>query len=281
MKISQALSWAIKKLNKAKIRSANLDADFLLCNVLKKDKAFLYSHPDFELNKKQISKYKKYISRRAKHEPVAYIVGQKEFYGLNFKVNKDVLIPRPETEILVDEVLQLTTGNKQLTTILEIGTGSGCVSIALAKNIENIKIIATDVCKKALQIAKENVKLHRVEKKIKFVKSNLLNDKMLKCFNANVLIANLPYLPEKYKKEVERDLFYEPQKALWARKNGLDLIKKLLKQIEQLGNKPKYILLEIDPSQKSEIEKLKIKGKIKFIKDLSERDRVLKIEIKK
>ena len=130
MTIQQSLAWATIKLQRKNIPSATLDADILLSHTLNKDKAFIYAHPNHSLTQNQVTKFKKLINHRAKGEPVAYLIGHKEFYKLNFMVNKNVLIPRPETELLVDEVLK----NKKIKTIADIGTGSGCIAIALAKN---------------------------------------------------------------------------------------------------------------------------------------------------
>jgi len=273
MKICQILKFVIEKK-----KLSNLDAEVLLCFVIQKNKAFIYSYPEFELSKIQGNKFKKFIKQRIKKKPVAYIIGKKEFYSLDFLINKNVLIPRPETEILVQESLKLLEKNKNIKNIIEIGTGSGCLIISLAKNIKNKKFYATDISKQALSIAKKNAENNNIKNKIKFIKSDLLKNLNIN-FTNSILIANLPYLPNKYKKQVSKDLFFEPQKALYAGKDGLFFISKLLKQISKLKNKPKYILLEFDSSQKNEIKKTvqKLLGKIniKFIKDLAGRNRVV------
>ncbi len=183
-KICQVLKSGTEKLQKAGIESANLDAEVLLLNCIEangresqreKTRSFLYTHPEFELTKKQIAKYKKFISRRAKGEPVAYILGHKEFYGLDFIVNKNVLIPRPETEMMVDEILNQVQDDKNKKNILiDIGTGSACIPISILKNL-HITAVATDFSTKALAVAKKNARLHKVNKKIKFIKSDLLS----------------------------------------------------------------------------------------------------------
>ena len=272
MDIKSALMWAIKILNKNNIKSAQLDAEVLLYNTLNKNKTFLYSHPEFELTKKQIKKYKKYILRKAQNEPVAYILNKKEFYGLNFFVNKHVLIPRPETELIVDEALKL----KNISKILEIGTGSGCISVSLAKNLNNKKYLATDISKKALKVAKKNAKKNKVPDDIDFIKSDLLNNKKIQKFNSDIIIANLPYLPEKYKSEVDKNIFFEPQDALWSGKDGLNHYKKFFKQIKKYNLKPKYVFIEIDPNQTEKLKKT-FGNKISFIKDLNNKERICKI----
>jgi len=299
MQINQVLKLAIEKLEKNNIKSAQLDAEILLSNILLKNKTFLCSNPEYELSKKQEDKFKKYISHRAKNEPVAYIINKKEFYGLEFYVNKNVLIPRPETELLVEECLKICKNASQRTqTILEIGTGSGCVIISILKTParlamqgiagrqltkHKIKYIATDVYGRTLRIAKRNAKIHGVNKKIKFIKSNLLDKIQDSRFMIQkyILIANLPYItPIQYKNNP--DLKYEPKDALVGGVDGLDYIKKLLQQVSKLEHKPKYVLLEIDPGQKSKIKKILLgigKVKIKFVKDLNGRDRVVVVKL--
>jgi release factor glutamine methyltransferase len=282
LKICQALSWGIEELEKAGIDSAGLDAEILLIATLRDcqrdltlDKSFLYTHPELELTKSQEKKYKSYIARRAKGEPVAYILGHKEFFGLDFLVNKNVLVPRPETEILVEEVIkQLTVNSQQLTKnkrrtekcqtlIIDIGTGSGCLIISILKKLLTancwllIDAVATDISTKALAVAKKNARRHGLDKKIKFIKSDLFSflchsregglpaveaGNPEKCFldpgsrpgmtkKQIIITANLPYLPEKIYKENYQGLRFEPRLALVAKKNGLMLYDKLLKQV--------------------------------------------------
>ena len=180
MTIKQSLIRAIKKLESKKIDSPALDSEILLAFVLKKTKAFLYAHPEKKLTKKQLGKFKGLINRRAKYEPVAYIIGQKEFFGFNFLVNKNVLIPRPATENLVSEVINFINKQnkktaKQKTNILDIGTGSGCIIITLSKFVpKKIKLLTIEISKSILKLAQKNAKLHRVRRKIKLIKEDLL-----------------------------------------------------------------------------------------------------------
>ena len=169
-----------------------LDLELLIASIIKKPREFVIVHPEFELNKYQISSIKYKVSRRIASEPLAYILGEKDFYGLRFKVNKNVLIPRPETELIVEQALRkiqetpkslMATGqarnNNQ--TIIDLGTGSGNIIIAIAKKMgffENgnygLRFLATDISTGTLRVAKQNAKLNKVDKKIKFIKGNLL-----------------------------------------------------------------------------------------------------------
>lgn len=258
MTIKQALDLAIKL--------PDLDSEVLLLGVLEKNRAWMYGHMDYELTKSEQVKFKRYIRRRAKGEPVAYILGHKEFYGLDFLVDKNILIPRPETELMVEEVLK-EVGNKSDILLIDVGTGSGCILISIVKKTK-IRGVGIDISKKALDIAKKNAKKHGVDKRVKFLESNLL-EKISCCGSKVILTANLPYLSNKIYKKNHKNLKYEPKQALVANKNGLELYEKLLKQIPKGWS----VYLEIDPRQKNKILKLNKQAKIK--KDLAGLDRLV------
>jgi len=286
MTIKQILTSNIKIISP-------LDTGIILSFVLKKSKEFLYTYPEHELTKTQEKKFQQLIKRRAKGEPVAYLIGEKEFYGRKFKVNKNVLIPRPETELLVEETKKeikkkrpstsLRTRNKEnIQIIADIGTGSGAIAVTLAKKVENAnsriraQILATDSCARALKVAKENAKTYSVLSKIKFYQGNLLEP--INNQKIQILVANLPYLDPKWK---TKSISFEPSKALFTNEKGLKLYRLLLEQITANKFKPKIMLFEFDPRQKTDfkklIKKLLPKAKVLFIKDLCNRDRVVKI----
>ncbi|MBU0647371.1 peptide chain release factor N(5)-glutamine methyltransferase [Patescibacteria group bacterium] len=274
MTIKQILEESILKLKLKKIKNPHLNAEILLSTILKKQREFILSHTEYKLTKLQIKNYQTLINRRINGEPIAYLIGHKEFYGFNFNVNKNVLIPRPETELMVGEALKFTNYNSQPTTLIDIGTGSGCIIITLAKLLnqkpKNQKLIGIDISKKALLVAKQNALAHNVNKKIKFIKGNLLqpiihNSKFITPNSKILILANLPYVCESWKKNYSVDsigLKFEPQIALFTGKNGLELYEKLFKQINELQNKNyKFknnidIFCEFDPSQTILIKKL-------------------------
>ena len=281
-----------------------MDAEILLARILKCSREYLITHFDKNLNNQKIKLFEKYISRRVKGEPIAYITGHKEFYGLDFFVNKNVLVPRPETELMVDEVLKHVTHSTQHTTIIDIGTGSGCIIITLAKKLKELSsetselssfnFFATDISSKALYIAKKNAKSRGVNKNIKFLCGNLLepilnNPKNLKHLNNPqnpiIITANLPYLtPAQIKNSPT--IQKEPKLALTASNDGLKYYRELFNQINSINLSacPQITLyLEIDPSQKTNISKL-IKqkfpqAKFQIKKDLRGHDRLVKIFI--
>ncbi|HRY63596.1 MAG TPA: peptide chain release factor N(5)-glutamine methyltransferase [Patescibacteria group bacterium] len=293
MTISESLSLAIQKLNQYRITSASLDAEILLSFALKKPKEFLYSHPDRQLTSGQLQKFNHLVIRRAACEPIAYLTGHKEFYGLDFFVDKNVLIPRPETELMVEEVLNhfRVTPRSLPVTLIDIGTGSGCVPIALAKNLydaSGIKYYGLDISKPAITIAKRNAKSHGISQKIKFLQSDLLKNipnSLLIIHNSRIVVtANLPYLtPTQYR--ANPDLKYEPQKALVAGPDGLKYYRTLLPQIKDLSRRVASItiFLEIDPSQtiaiKKVIHRYLPKAIISVEKDLSGHNRLVIIKL--
>jgi len=245
-----------------------LDVELILAYFLKKTREFVLAHPEYKITRLQEKKIKKLISRRVKGLPIAYLTGHKEFYGLNFKVNKNVLIPRPETELMVEEALKLIVHNSQPTTLIDVGTGSGCIIITILKKLltfnfqlSTFNFLAIDISEKTLAVAKKNAKLHSVNKQIKFLPGNLLNplfkNSKLKIKNSKILIlANLPYLtPAQIKNSPS--IKHEPKLALKAGPDGLKYYKKLFQQINWLNINHQLSIIclcEIDPSQTQKIK---------------------------
>jgi release factor glutamine methyltransferase len=302
-----------------------LDLELIIARVLKKSREFVLSHPEKSVSRKQETVIEKLVNRRIKHEPLAYILGEKEFYGLKFKVDKNTLIPRPETEMLVELVtcnLKPKTQKNNLT-IIDIGTGSGNIIIAIAsqlflschscesRNPEKkeftgsripclpagrkcgMTFFGIDISKQALQVAKQNAKLNKVDKKIKFLKGNLLepilkNKKYLIPDTQYFIVANLPYLSQEiYSSTPETVKKYEPKSALFSPKDGLKHYEELLNQVKkikyEIRNTKYEIRKEISPEQKAKLPKIIQKylpgSKTDFFKDLTGRWRVCWIKI--
>ncbi len=294
----------LKKQYFKKIDSADLE--ILISFVIGKPKEFILTHPEYKLNKSEENKLKKLIKKKLTGEPIAYLVGEKEFYSLNFKINKKVLVPRPETELIVEKTLELIetiylTNSKKPIIIIDIGTGSGCIIVTLAKFLSyyrslTFKFYATDISSQALSIAKTNAKLHNVKQKINFFYGNLLqpftdNPKLFNYFkrlknlkqSLIIITANLPYLTPKQIKN-SPTIQSEPRLALDGGRDGLKYYRHLIKQLK----KPPFTdlswaaFLEIDPSQKKKIKELIKKEltvrEIKFYPDLAGYTRVAKIQ---
>jgi release factor glutamine methyltransferase len=276
------------------------DLEIILAHVLKKSREFVLSHQDFSVNKEQEIRIKNFIIRRINHEPLAYIFGRKEFYGLDFKVNKNVLVPRPETEQIVELTIQKVKNNKQRTKIIDVGTGSGNIIISVACNIKNgtcskLRYYATDISARALLVAKQNAKLHKVDKKIEFFPGDLLkpiikNTEYQIPNTSYIITANLPYLDKTWKNLLKssesKSLKFEPKIALEGGFDGLDAYRRLAGQIKawktRNSNFEAIIFCEIGHLQVPEMKLIfSFAKKIIFHKDLSGKWRVCEIKIKK
>lgn len=309
MTIKQALAWATKILSRKKISSPAPDAEVLLAFVIKKPKEYLFAHPEKKLTNLKLKTYKLYINRRTRHEPVAYITHHKEFYGLDFYVDKNVLIPRPETEILVEEAINLyrkqKIDNRKQTTFIDIGTGSGAIIVSLTKKIfdchpealegdNRIFFYATDTSSPALKIAQQNAERNNVANKIKFFQGDLLepvlkNKSSILNLKSSIILANLPYLTtrewQNTPPEIKR---YEPRQALDGGPDGLKYYRGLFKQLNDLCPSAQHprlsVLLEIGYKQARTIKKLARKYlpeyEIEIKKDLAGFDRIAIIKLK-
>jgi len=238
MNSSKIFKNILQQLKKSHIDSAEIDALILLEFVTKKSREFLLANPEFELSEKQIIKLNNLVGRRKSHEPIAYITGHKEFFGLDFFVSPDVLIPRPETEQLVEATLEFIVARKEVN-ILDVGTGCGNIIISLAKNA-NADYSASDISKEVLDVARKNAEKHQV--KINFIQSNLFENIHK---NFDVIIANLPYVPAD--NSVGKGIKYEPQTAIFAEDNGTAIIKEFLNDAQKYIKKDGLILVELDP----------------------------------
>lgn len=260
MDIKHALAWGAGVLESGTRR---LDAEVLLAYVLGKSREYITVHQEIGLNGTELNLYKKFIQRRKKGEPVAYLTGKKEFFGLEFSVSSDCLIPRPETELLVEEIIKIAK-NCADPRICDVGTGSGAIAVALARHLPRAKITATDISAKALDIAGSNARAllssdTRTACGITFVQCDLLPDNPF-----DIVVANLPYLRENDPEIAEETKMYEPSCALYGGdRDGLGLIRKLFARIEAFTQKPAYVLGEFGLGQEEEIKKLLPDAEIK------------------
>ena len=250
--INKVLNLAYKSLLSSKLKNSKIDAEILLCHVLRKDLKYLILNPDYILDNEKSALYKNLINRRKLNEPVAYILRRKEFWKNNFYVDKNVLIPRPDTEILIEETLKLV--NKyQNKKILDIGTGSGCLIISILKELHNVKGVAIDVSKKALKVAEINAKLHHLENRIKFYKSSVDNFYKGKY---DLIVSNPPYINNLSIKYLAKDIVnYEPMVALRGGLDGSLLLYKVIKKSSNLLKVGGKLLLEIGFDQKFKVMK--------------------------
>ena len=249
-------SWlkkSVEKLRTAEIESAKLDSELILARVLKVERTKLHANPQKKLSKTVVFHANNFLNKRARRIPLAYIFREKDFFGRTFFVNENVLVPRPETEILIEITKKYAKNSDK---ILDIGTGSGIIPITLKAELgDEIKIFASDVSVQALAVANLNAQ-KILSQNIELFESNLLEQIPAETLSKiTIITANLPYVNRDWVDfEKNNELHHEPQIALYARKNGLELIFKLLYQAQDLPKLEK-IILEADPSQFKEIEK--------------------------
>lgn len=272
MTISEAIQKAKKELTENNTEEAGLNAKILLAHILSCKKEELTIKNNQYLEKTQENQYFQNIEKIKKGYPLQYIIGHKEFMKMKIAVNENVLIPRSDTEILVEEAIKYANIGK--TNILELCTGSGAIAISIAKYTENTEIIATDISKKALEIAKQNAKNLLDTQNITFLQSDMFQNIKEKY---DMIISNPPYIKTDVIKEYK--LEYEPKLALDGGKDGLEFYKTIINEAHKHLRENGIILLEIGYDQKDEITKLiKQSGKyqnIKCIKDLYGNDRII------
>lgn len=271
MTIKKALTWAKEELQEACERPA-FEAELLLAYHLKQDRLYLIIHEQEKIH--NIEKYQNLVHRRKKHEPYEYIVGEASFYDIHLSVEEGVLIPRPETEILIDLVSEIIEKEK-ITKIAEIGVGSGAISVVLARKFPSLNIIATDICDTPLKVAGKNIERFGLAEQITLRKSNLIDDVPEV---RELVVSNPPYIAEGFLLE-SNVLDYEPKEALFGGRVGDELLKQIILDVKERGIK--YLACEIGYDQKEPLQEfVKEVGVeyIKFYKDLAGHDRVFVIE---
>ena len=303
MTVMEALQWANNKLKKSNVDSSMLDAEILLAFVLEISKAKLFSRFNEPLKIHHHERFCELVNRRASREPVAYLIGKKAFYGREFEVNAHVLIPRPETETLIEHALiAVQQTDKERTLIADIGTGSGIIAITMAIETQ-LPVIAIDIDPNALAIAKKNAAALVQEDTIEFQCGNLAEPliKLFKTirsqknkqtssvypFKTLVITANLPYLPEHHMETLEPEVQkFEPRLALVSGIDGLDAYWELFRQLRthhDLLPREILVFIEMDPEQRPWIEKMIShnfpEAQMKTYQDLHANDRVISIQI--
>lgn len=260
MNIQQWLVAANASLTAANIQSAHLDAELLLIFVLKKTREYIIAHSDESLTAVQVKQLSRLLERRLNREPLAYIVGTKEFYGREFTVTPDVLIPRPESEGLIEQFKK----HKLKGRVLDVGTGSGCVGLTLKAECPDISMTVGDISQSSLKVARRNAKKLGI-KPIRFVQSDLLDHWLshVKPKKFDVIVANLPYVDESW--YVSPETVYEPSTALFSKDSGLSHIKKLITQSKALQSSDGYLLVEADARQHAEIHEYCHKNGYKLV----------------
>lgn len=275
MSRKQALSHARGILAEKNIEDAPLEGELLLRHVLGIDRTQLYLDLDHELSPKQDEAFRQLLERRLSGEPAAYITGHREFYGLDFYVDRRVLIPRPESELLVEETMSLAQEHT-LSTIAEVGTGSGAIAITLALNLPEARIYATDISAPALEVAQLNCQKHGVIDRVCLLYGNML-DPLPEA--VDLIIANLPYV----RKSELAGMRFEPRLALDGGADGTEKIRQLCRRLEGKLHPGGFLLLEIGQGQGKEVTRLLNTlfptGKIKLMPDLGGIERVVRLSL--
>lgn len=256
--VAAALRAATQRLIAAGCDTPQLDAEVLLAFTLNQSRTWLLTYPEFSLNNQRKEQFLSLIERRRQHEPVAYIVGQKAFFGLDFLVTPDVLIPRPDTELLVETALEIASGWGADTsaTVADVGTGSGCIAVSLAKSLARVDLTAIDISSQALQVAKKNGAVHGVLDRIKFLQGDLL---AALPEPVNMIVSNPPYVSqlELQAEDMMPDVVqYEPDLALNGGESGLDLVEQLLAQATKKLKPGGSMLVEIGYRQGEAVKEL-------------------------
>lgn len=249
--VLKVLQWTAGYLQEQGIEGARLDAELLLTEVLQLDRVGLYVNYDRPLEATELAAYRQLVGRRARREPVAYILGRSEFWSLPFTVRPDVLIPRPDTEVLVEEALQRADSESR---ILDVGTGSGAIAIALAHELPNAQLVAIDLSDAALAVAQENARLNCVAERISFQPGDLQH---LPSGPFELIVANPPYIPQGDLASLQPDVRdYEPHLALAGGSDGLDCYRTLAAQSRQCLAAGGWMLLEVGLGQAEAVQQL-------------------------
>ena len=272
--ILEIIKWTTDFFKEKQIEKARLNAEYIVAHVLQCKRFDLYVRFEDIVSEIDRAEIRKLIVKRGKNEPLQYVLGETEFYGYRFFVNSAVLIPRPETEYLVEKIIK---ENPSLESVLDIGTGSGAIAVSLKKELPNCNVTASDISEKALKIAKKNAAENQVT--IEFIQSDLfenIEDKY------SVIVSNPPYIPLREYKDIDSEVKdFEPQSALLAEADGLHYYQKILEQAKEYLHENGIVYFEIGHDQAERIKKIAENNgffDVETLKDLNEFDRMMRIK---
>ena len=254
--IADAIREGAAIFNDAGLAEARREAGGLLQHVIGRDRTFVLSHPEQQLTEDQLQTFQELIKRRAAGEPLQYLTAQQSFFGLEFEVTAGVLIPRPETELLVELALETIQGT-QAPRICDVGTGSGCIAISLLHERKDAHAIAIDISAAAIEIAKRNAVRHQVESRLTFVHANCFSSLSQAEFSFDLIVSNPPYLAEDDFPGLQREVKdHEPREALAGGPDGLDVVRRLLSESDSFLKPGGHLLIEIGFNQASAVQSL-------------------------
>ena len=242
VQLKETLTIVIERLTAERVPSPRLNAELLLMFTLGCDRSYLFAHPERELTPDEQSRYRVALDERIRGVPAQYITGHQEFWGMDFIVSPAVLIPRPETEHVVEAVLQLAAGRDSLR-IVDVGTGSGCIALALAKELPSAEIVASDISAEALEVARANAVRHQLDHRIRFVRSDLLEG-VTPPFD--IVVSNPPYVGESEVDSVQLEVRkFEPRGAVFAGPVGDEVIARLIPEARNFLRPGGWLIMEI------------------------------------
>jgi len=275
MNLKQALQSAIQQLGQAQVGSPRINAETLLMFVLGRDRAYLYAHGERVLSAEEILRYQQLSAERARGVPAQYITGHQEFWGMDLLVSPAVLIPRPETEHVVEAVLELSQGRPGNIRIVDVGTGSGCIALALAKELPQAEIHATEISAAALEVARANAARHQLADRVHFHQTDLLND--MAGMQFDFVVSNPPYVGESEKDTVEAQVRkFEPQIAVFAGETGIEVFAKLIPQALKVLSPGGWLVMELAFSSYDRVRQLLLNwSDLRFSNDLQGIPRVV------
>ncbi|MCG6917083.1 MAG: peptide chain release factor N(5)-glutamine methyltransferase [Deltaproteobacteria bacterium] len=278
--ILKLLHWTTDYFKKNKVAEPRASAEVLLAHLLSRDRLFLYLNYDRPMEAEELATFRTFVRRRLAGEPNQYITGTQEFWSLPFRVNPDVLIPRPETEVLLETVLEFLGSPETEIRLLDLGTGSGAIAVSLAREFDLIKIVATDSSKAAVKLAQENALLNQVDSKIHFVCADMFSAFSSVSWKFAVVATNPPYVSQAEFSELPREIRdYEPRYALDGGPDGLAAIKHIIREAPAVLSQGGALIMEIGAHQGESVSGL-VKASqhyesYRIIKDYSGLDRVL------
>jgi release factor glutamine methyltransferase len=280
--IQKLLNWTTEYLTQKGVDSPRLSAELLLSSVLGLKRIELYTQYNRVVEEEHLAKLRELVRRAGQQEPIAYLVGRTEFYSIEFEVTPDCLIPRPETELLVQRAIELLRQRTGPHHVCDLCTGCGVIAVAIAKNVPDAKVVATDLSAAALDVAARNVKKHQLDERIELLRGDLFEPLIPQLDMApfDVIVCNPPYVSAAEYEELEKNVKdYEPRTALYAGEDGLDLYRRIFEQVGRFLESDGALLLEIGykqgPAVRELLEQTSLFPTVRIDKDLAGHDRVV------
>ena len=280
--IQKLLNWVTEYLTSKRIESPRLSAELLLSHVLELKRIELYTQFDRQVPQQQLDKLHDLVKRAGLHEPVAYLTGKTEFYSMELDITSDCMIPRPETELLVQRAIEFLRTRDDIQYICDLCTGSGCISVAIAKNFPDARITATDISASALDVTARNVEKHKIKEKVHLLCGDLFEPiiQQLDVNQFDLIVCNPPYVSTVEYEKLEKNVKdYEPESALLAGTDGLDVYRRIIKKVDGFLKPGAALMLEIGYSQGPAVRELLEQtgafGETKIEKDFHNNDRII------